>query len=254
MNLMINKLIDFFPNGEFELLNTGFSTGSENMRFDMERTNAVAAGTAQPMFRLYGWNPWSVSLGANQDENEIDPEACSRLGFDIVRRPTGGRAVLHANELTYSVVTPLPEGRTVHDVYRDIHIILLEAFQSIGCSGLDFQKSQPDFRQLYKENEMSVSCFASSARYEISLDGRKIVGSAQRLFGKALLQHGSILLGDGFEQLALTARVSTPEKRERLMEFMKSHSATLSEAAGRNISFDEAANAVMKCVEATKAT
>lgn len=251
---MINKLIDFFPNGEFELLNTGFSTGSENMRFDMERTNAVAAGTAQPMFRLYGWNPWSVSLGANQDENEIDPEACSRLGFDIVRRPTGGRAVLHANELTYSVVTPLSEGRTVHDVYRDIHIILLEAFQSIGCSGLDFQKSQPDFRQLYKENEMSVSCFASSARYEISLDGRKIVGSAQRLFGKALLQHGSILLGDGFEQLALTARVSTPEKRERLMEFMKSHSATLSEAAGRNISFDEAANAVMKCVEATKAT
>ncbi len=241
------KLTEFFR-GPFELIDRGFSTGEENMRIDRERTEQVAAGNALPFFRLYGWEPWAVSLGANQKEADIDAGETRKRNFDIVRRPTGGRAVLHANELTYAVVMNLPEDMTMHDAYREIHIILLEGLNNLGGAELSFEKSQPDFRKNYRESGMSVSCFASSARYEIEHNGRKIVGSAQRVFGRTLLQHGSILLGPGHEQLAFVIRAASQDRRQALYEFTKKHSATMSEVCGRDIGYREAADAVMESV------
>lgn len=226
---------------DFEFLDSGFCTGKYNMKFDIERTMECSKGKAKPMFRFYGWLPWAVSLGANQKESDIDKNECEERGFDIVRRPTGGRAVLHANEITYSVVTPLPEGFTIHDAYRDIHIFLLEIFDKAGCSGLDFERSQPDFRDHYKNSEMSVSCFASSARYEITHNGKKIVGSAQRLFGDILLQHGSILLDEGHEQLAYVSANKSERSKEVLRHYILHHSSNLTIASGKKIKYDDIA-------------
>lgn len=244
-----NKKSNELFNGPFELILSGYSTGDYNMKFDFERTEACANGDSLPMFRLYGWNPWCVSLGFNQKETDVNSDACSVKGFDIVRRPTGGRAVLHANELTYSVVMNLPEGKTVHDVYRDIHVILLNSFKCLAdgnssLEDLDFEKSQPDFREFYKQSGVSVACFASSARYEIALKGKKIVGSAQRLFGNTLLQHGSILLADGHEQLADVAVVQSEQAKDVLKKYIINHSATLEEALMKKVSFEEAQNVV----------
>lgn len=236
--------LNFLFGDKFEFIESGFSTGEENMRFDMERTLNCSEGMALPMFRLYGWQPWSVSLGANQKETDINYVECKKRGFDIVRRPTGGRAVLHGNELTYSVVLPLPEKMTVHDVYREIHIILLKGLKRLKAEGLDFEQSQAQFRDIYKSSGSSMSCFASSARYEIAYQGRKVVGSAQRLFGKTLLQHGSILLGPGHEQLSFCSAVQSQEKQKILYEYILQHSATMEEACGRKIGFQEAAEAV----------
>ncbi len=231
-------------NTEFELIHTGYNTGKFNMDYDLELTHKVAQGYSRPIFRLYGWDPWAVSLGANQKLSDIDLDKCNELGWSVVFRPTGGRAVLHANEITYSVITRLSAGQTSHSVYRDIHIILLKAFEKIGCKGLEFHKAQPDFREFYKKEDISVSCFASTARYEIAFEGRKVVGSAQRLYGDTLLQHGSIPLYYGYEQIADVLNSKDPEKKIKLKEFLLKHSATISESAGRIVNYNEALKAI----------
>ena len=197
------------------------------------------------MFRLYGWKPWAVSLGFNQKESDINIDECKKRNIDIVRRPTGGRAVLHAQELTYSLVLNMPEGKTVQDIYRDIHLYFLECFKNVGINGLDFEKSQPNFREFYKNNDSSVSCFASSARYEIAYNNKKVIGSAQRLFGKVLLQHGSILISDGHEQLADIINNDDIEKKKNLKQWIINHSATLEQAAERELTFCECVNAIL---------
>ncbi|ROL61404.1 octanoyltransferase [Bacteroidetes/Chlorobi group bacterium ChocPot_Mid] len=241
-NTEINELYS----SEFELITDDFLDGQFNMDFDFNRTQSLAEGKALPMLRFYGWNPWTISLGFNQKEDDIDPVLLEQKGFGLVRRPTGGRAVLHADELTYSVVMSLPESMSVHDVYREIHKILLSGLKNLGESNLDFEKSQTDFRDFYKKQPgMSVSCFASAARYEIALDGRKVVGSAQRLFGNVLLQHGSILLGPGHEQISEIIKTDNPQKRVMLKNYILSHSATLSDAFNRKITFSEAMDSII---------
>lgn len=232
--------------GKYELITNGHSTGQFNMDFDMQRARAVQSGEALPMFRLYGWAPWAASLGAHQKETDISMDKCREYGFDLVRRPTGGRAVLHADEITYSAVLPLPEGRTVHDVYRELHEVLLRSLHALGCTNMEFEKSQPDFRELYKRSAMSTSCFASAARYEISENGRKAVGSAQRLIGNVLLQHGSILLGPGHELLSELVVLANEGMREELREYTRTHSITLSESASRAITFSEAEKCIVE--------
>jgi lipoate-protein ligase A len=260
---------------------------NENMTRDHERALAHCAGTAAPMLRLYSWQPWAVSLGAHQREYDMDREACRRKGFELVRRPTGGRAVLHANELTYCIVTPLatPEqpDRTMHDVYRDIHILLLQALHALGATEAAFEKTQADLRAHYRGGAQSVVCFSSSARYEIvwqrheqgvykentSQQGaRKLVGSAQRLYTTCshaadshahiptVLQHGSVLLSAGHEQLADMARVVDEVERETVRRALTEKAATLSEVCGRVVSFAECAEAITQafaCMQAVVA-
>ena len=236
--ILSTKSITHFFGEKFEFIDTGFSSGQFNMDFDMQRTKDVANGKELPMFRVYGWKPWAVSLGYNQKADEIDEELCKEKGFDIVRRPTGGRAVLHANEITYSVVLNLPDGLTIHDIYREIHTILLKAFINLGCKNIGFEKSQTDFREHYKNPGISVSCFTSSARYEIEFESRKVVGSAQRLFGNTLLQHGSILISNGHEKIAEVIRNNNVSDKEKLSHYLISHSATLRESVGNQLNYE----------------
>ena len=240
-----NKWNELFG-GEFELIDSGFNDGQKNMDFDYERTLSCAKNETLPMLRLYGWDPWTVSLGFNQKEEDISLEKLKMKGFGLVRRPTGGRAVLHANELTYSVVLQIPEGKNAQDIYKEIHILLLEGLQKLEPSDLGFSKAQANFRDFYqKQPGISVSCFASTARYEIEFQGRKVVGSAQRVFGKTLLQHGSILLGKGHEEIADVTNFQDEEKREVLRKYILSHSATLTESCKREISFLECKDCVL---------
>lgn len=229
---------------EFDFIESGFLTGEENMRLDTERASDVTNGKSKAMFRLYGWKPWAVSLGYNQKIDDIEQLACEKNGFDIVRRPTGGRAVLHANELTYCVVANLPKGLNMHEAYHEIHIFLHKAMENIGISTLSFQKSRPNLRNFYNSSTKSAACFASSAQYEIEFEGRKVVGSAQRLFGQTLLQHGSILLSPGHERLADVSNLESEEQKQKLKEFILAKSATLQDTVGRSISFNELSSAI----------
>jgi len=192
------------------------SEGLFNMNKDVELMESLSP-TDSPIFRLYSWNPWCLSLGYNQKDDGILKDKLYKDGYDIVRRPTGGRGVFHANELTYSIVTHLDNTRTKDYVYQEVHTLIAEVLNSIGLE-VDFVKTNPDFKNFYKSDERSVSCFASSARYELTHDNKKIVGSAQRIFGNKLLQHGSILIDYGFEQIA-DYTTEDSEKANRLKDF-----------------------------------
>lgn len=158
----------------------------------------AAGGDVGPALRLYTWDPPAVSLGRFQRADEaVDLVACRRLGIDVVRRVTGGRAVLHHRELTYSVVARSDHSFFPNDVlgtYRIIAQGLLAGLRRLGINAEMVSRSGPH-AGLVKKDSKSSSCFASPSWYEIVVRGRKIVGSAQRRVSGAFLQHGSILIG-----------------------------------------------------------
>jgi lipoate-protein ligase A len=182
-------------NWRFE--NTGVRSGVFNMEYDEALARMLVDGTGNSTIRVYGWRPFAISLGWNQSMDEIDRNKTLAAGIDVVRRPTGGRAILHANELTYSVVMRV-YGKNVLTVYEDISRALIAGLRELGVIAA-IEKSQPNFPSLYR-SASAVACFSSTGRYEIKYNSRKLVGSAQRRYAvgdgeEVVLQHGSILIG-----------------------------------------------------------
>ncbi len=240
------------PGMKFRFENTGAHTGAYNMEYDSRLVDEARA-SGDCIVRAYAWQPYAVSLGYNQDETAIDERTCNAEGIDLVRRPTGGRAVLHAEEITYSVVTPLG-SLTTHQWYERIHRAIARGLADVGLSDAAFVKSQPDFAAIYKQAS-SALCFTSSARYELEWSGKKFVGSAQRVIGGVLLQHGSILLGTFHERLPefLFPRLDNAEKKQsnivRMKDILKARSISLGEILGRTILFDECVEPLRKGFE-----
>ena len=202
-------------------------SGEENMRRDEAIAEACRVDGV-PRLRLYSWQPWALSLGHNQDESQVDRAALERAGIELVRRPTGGRAVLHAEELTYAVAMPA-SGEGVHETYARISEALRRGLADVGAVDVEFTRSQPDFRTHY-EQEDSASCFSASALNEISWQGRKLVGSAQRRYGAVLLQHGSLLVGPAHLSIVdFLFSSASPERRAALMQRLAARTATLAD-------------------------
>jgi lipoate-protein ligase A len=242
-------------NRQWRCIVSGPETGAFNMASDTEAAAQLQRGEIVPTLRLYGWKPWAVSLGYNQNELDIDRAKCAEYGFDIVRRPTGGRAILHANELTYSVVM-YADGKGITETYSLISKALVTGLAAI-CPHVSYESSQPNFASLYKRQE-SIPCFSASARYEVQIAGKKLVGSAQRRFTmpdhpEVVLQHGSILLGPEHTLLAEILNVSDNEVKNKIVQDIETKTIDLSTAMGRTVSFEEAADAVLCGFEKTMA-
>jgi len=178
----------------WKFIDTGFNAGKFNMDFDLE---IVQNFSDSPVLRIYQWKPYCISLGANQSFGSIDEKKTFADGFDIVKRPTGGRAILHAEELTYSVVYPISIEKSPKQIYRDINLALkngLVIYNQI-LEKIELEHNQPHFPSFYKDTK-STLCFAVSAMNELNYNGKKVAGSAQRKIGNMILQHGSILCGN----------------------------------------------------------
>ena len=182
----------------WRFLDSAPASGHENMALDEMLLSLAAAGEAAPTLRFYTWDPPAVSLGRFQNiETSVNIEACRRNGIDIVRRITGGRAVLHNHELTYGIVSrtnnPLfPDG--VLGAYKVIASGLLTGLKNLGINAEMVSRSGRH-ASLVKKDPKDPSCFSSPSWYEILVSGKKIIGSAQRRAPNAFLQHGSILIG-----------------------------------------------------------
>lgn len=172
----------------WRLIDTGVSDPFWNMAADEAIAQAVRSGWAPPTLRFYGWPPPSISIGYFQRLPEIvDTEACKRHGIVVVRRITGGGAVLHNQDITYSVSAGVDT-----DGFRNIRETYATVAQSIACGlkrlGISVHilpvRPAPRPRPAY--------CFAHAAPHEITYRGRKLIGSAQRRWREAFLQHGSI--------------------------------------------------------------
>jgi len=168
--------------------------GAVNMARDVAILKAVSAGDSPPTLRLYGWNPPCLTIGKHQGLEAVDLEFCRTNGIDVARRPTGGRALLHHLELTYSVVAPLgipPLPNALQAAYRTICSTLVEACRALG---IDAELTGGEVNLRLPNPTSTVPCFEAPAEGEVVVGGRKLVGSAMRAHSGCILQHGAILL------------------------------------------------------------
>ena len=164
-------------------------TGAENMQIDSDLLdNAIKEQTQEPIFRLYAWEPACISLGRNQKDDFLDYEFLKSKNIDVVKRLTGGRALLHDNEITYSYICPvsaLKNGGNVTESYKEICQYLIDGFKKLGI-------------ELTLGGEKGVHtkfdyCMLISTGADLCYDGKKFIGSAQCRKEGYILQHGSIL-------------------------------------------------------------
>jgi lipoyl(octanoyl) transferase len=201
--------------------------GARNMAIDQALLDR-ARRWGERWLRLYTWQPHCLSFGRNERaEHRYDRATLERAGLDVVRRPTGGRAVWHGRELTYAVAAPADEIGSIRDAYIEIHRMLQGALSRLGA-----EASLADAR--HAPGLDAGACFARPVGGELVVRGRKAVGSAQLREGGALLQHGSILLGDDQRVVGAVTRGEAPADG----------SAPLSQLLGRDVSAVEAAEAV----------
>jgi lipoate-protein ligase A len=202
-----------------------------NMALDVTLLERAEGG--ERWVRMYAWEP-TLSFGRHEPvERRYDAASIAALGMAAVRRPTGGRAVWHADELTYAVAAPIEELGSLQDAYRRIHAWLRDALRSLGAAAELAAKGRT-------AGVDAGACFASPAGGELVVGGRKLVGSAQLRQGTAMLQHGSILL-DGDQ--SIVARVTRGDVQP-------DGSISLRHAVGRAVSWEDAAAAVRECVQA----
>ena len=176
------------------------SSGPENMAVD--HALAACLGPGEAVLRIYQWSCPTVSLGRNEPARDrYNPAEGHSAGIEFVRRPTGGRAVLHDRELTYAAVLPCPTPGGLRTTYRLINRGLVEALCSLGVPAtMAAGRGFPAVRGLPTGPD-SGPCFDEPAPGEVTVAGRKLVGSAQARLEGALLQHGSLLIGPGQERL-----------------------------------------------------
>lgn len=222
-------------------VDTGFRPGKFNMAFDEMLASRLENGGGTATLRVYGWNPPAISIGAHQSPEDFDRAALRRAGIDLVRRPTGGRAILHAHELTYSIVMNAGE-RGPREVYRFISEGLLRAFRLLGIDANLTDKDQG--LSTPPDNPHSVPCFSSSAKYEIQFGGRKLAGSAQRRYGRVVLQHGSLLLGPQHRRIVEFLSPAARDARPLLDDDLASRTVDAESILGREVSFQECARAL----------
>jgi lipoate-protein ligase A len=213
------------------------SDGSHNMAVDEALLEETAAGRSLPTLRLYAWEPPTLSLGFAQPVADCGRDALQKLGWGLVRRPTGGRAILHTDELTYSITAPenhpLMQGGVLES-YRRLSLGLLAGLRLIGV------KADADSKTLSRAARNPV-CFEIPSQYEISSGGKKLIGSAQARRLGGVLQHGALpLRGDLARILLVLAKPDTTPERVRR------RAATLGELLGRELSWQAAAEVVVR--------
>jgi lipoate-protein ligase A len=224
----------------WRLLVDGERDGATNMAIDEAILDAVVAGASPPTLRFFAWNPPCLSLGRSQPIEEVDLIACSRDGVDVVRRPTGGRAILHTDELTYSLALRQTDPRAAGDIldsYRRLSEGLLAGLRELGVEPVQAMG------QRKPQAELTAVCFETPSDYEITIGDRKLVGSAQWRARGGVLQHGTLpLQGDISRIVSYLALSDTGRQAQR--ETVLTRATTLEEALGEAVPFALAARAM----------
>jgi lipoate-protein ligase A len=229
---------------EWRFIDSGPLDGATQMAIDQTVVNNTVRLNSSTL-RVYQWKPYCISLGYNQSEVNIDLNRCRQEKIDVVRRPTGGRAVFHAQELTYSVV--IKEGdplflKSISEIYKYISRGLVLGIEKLGVPAR-LQKRSLDIGSHYRTS-LSTSCFSAATRYEVMVEGRKLVGSAQRRLPKGILQHGSILIGD--EHLSLCNYIDgiDDKEKEQIQKTLEDKTISIGHYIGIEIDYSEVAEAI----------
>lgn len=230
---------------KWRVLVNGKLSAAENMAVDEAIMRAISEAKAYPTLRFYDWKLPTVSYGYNQEiAKQIALHKVKVKGYDYVRRPTGGRAVLHHDEITYAVISPLKNHLqgSIIESYAAISKALKRGLSLLGIE-VDFAKGNIDSHQQRKD---ANPCFSSSSRYELSYRHRKIVGSAQMRKNNVLLQHGSILLNRDQSGIAELLPNLSEEDRKRMASFFSRKTICINSVLEKPVSYEQAVER-LKC-------
>jgi len=226
------------------LLDSGAQDAFANMAID--DFLAREANLDAPVLRFYHWQPYAISLGYNQRPEDIDFEKCRANNIDVVRRPTGGRAVLHAEEVTYAVIIPPKASEwyqlPIKQLYRVIGGALLKGLSYLGIDA-GFEEKTSGNVSYAARTKAAIPCFSASAQYEILVGGKKLIGSAQRRFDAGILQHGSILTGLYHLKLPYFLKLTDSNEEQKIVDYLKKKTTTISESLNRQVLYPEVVRA-----------
>jgi lipoyl(octanoyl) transferase len=223
------------------------ASGAWNMAADEAILEQIGRGESMPTLRLYAWNPACLSLGYAQSFADVDTVRLHAHGWDVVRRPTGGRAILHTDELTYSVIAPLDEPRlagSVLESYNRLAAALLAAVKSLGVP-VELKEHQPGITS----SVMGPVCFEVPSTYEITVSGKKLIGSAQARRKEGVLQHGTLPLFGDLTRIVETLTFSDETSRRTAAQKLLSRATTVEAALGNTVEWKTAAQAFVCAFE-----
>jgi len=231
---------------EWRLISDGLQMAEVNMATDSAMLADCEQGRIPPTVRLYGWSEPAITVGYSQNtEAELDLERCRELGIAMVRRPTGGRALLHYRELTYAIVAPVslaPFNRGLKATFQAVSEALLVGLQGLGIQGdLNTGKARPT-----PGVSRSPACFASLNHCEITVDGKKLVGSAQKRTSKAFLQHGSLIIESDHALFTSVLKFNSESERAATRQRLMDSTTSLNQVCDRKFSFEEISAALQE--------
>jgi lipoyl(octanoyl) transferase len=222
----------------WRLLITPPAHGAWNMALDESILEHIGRGEAIPTLRLYAWEPPCLSLGHAQPFADVDMNRLNERGWEIVRRATGGRAILHTDELTYSVIAPSHEPRvagTVLESYNRLAQALLLAVKELDLP-VEMKEGRVDNNSL-----PNPVCFEVPSTYEITVNGKKLIGSAQARKKEGVLQHGSLPLAGDLTRICQALAFESTAARENASERLLERATTIESALGQQVSWETAA-------------
>lgn len=243
-----------YPRAAWRLLLSPPADGPLNMAVDEAILLAVAEGQAPPTLRFFAWAPPCLSLGYAQPLEDVDPDRLRARGWDLVRRPTGGRAILHTDELTYSVIAPMDEPRVTGGVvesYRQLSAGLLRGLELLGLAAQAEKKRGPNPQTPSPSPQPLPVCFEVPSDYEITAGGRKLLGSAQVRKRGVVLQHGTLPLTGDLARICDALRFESQAERDRVQARVRGRAATVAEVLGVEVTWDQAAAALGRGFEET---
>ncbi len=231
-----------FPRATWRVVRTPPTHGAWNMAVDEAILEAIGRGEAAPTLRLYAWQPACLSLGYAQSASDVDFQALADRGWELVRRPTGGRAILHTDELTYSVIGPQSEPRLLGGVLESYHVLsaaLLHALQILGIPAQALEKPLP----LAGSDPKGPVCFEVPSNYEITVEGKKLIGSAQARRKQGVLQHGSLPLYGDLARITQALVFTGEKERSAAAQRLFQRATTAELILGRPLDWESAARA-----------
>jgi len=231
----------------WRLLITPPAHGAWNMAVDESLLEAVGARASLPTLRLYAWEPACLSLGYAQPLTDVDLPRLQARGWEVVRRPTGGRAVLHTDELTYSVIAPLDEPHVAGTVLESYYRLAQALVQALKLLSVPVQVNENS--SAARGVNPNPVCFEVPSTYEITVGGKKLVGSAQARRKEGVLQHGSLPLGGDLTRIIEVLTFPDEASRARAAERLLSRATTVESALARQVPWDEAAQAFIAAFE-----
>jgi lipoate-protein ligase A len=218
-----------YPKATWRLIEDPPAFGAWNMAVDEAILESVYTGESLPTLRLYAWDPACLSLGHAQPFKEVNRQVLAKNNWDVVRRPTGGRAILHLDELTYSVIAPESDPRVqggVLESYLRLSKALLEALRLLG---LDPQANEQAVEKAKKQNPV---CFEVPSNYEITVNNKKLIGSAQARRKEGILQHGALPLHGDLSRVINALNFPDHAAQERAKIRLLEHATTIEQELG----------------------